>query len=99
MESQLVSNSYKDSMIRKTEKLNWVSHEKTEFFTVFDLQLHLTVLNGTYVFILSKDYFYTYKGPKLVLCRMISLLEQYLLLLITFCPYFLNCTNFKQSNY
>ena len=40
-----------------------------------------------------------YKGPKLLMCRIISLLEQYFLLLITFCTYFFKCINFKKSNY
>ena len=36
-------------------KIELGESRKNEFFTLFDLQLHLTVLNGTYVFILPKD--------------------------------------------
>ena len=48
-----------------------------------------------YLLKLSNDWFYIYKGPKILKCRIISLLEEYFLLLNTFYTLFVTCTNFK----
>ena len=45
--------------------------------------------------ILPRDWYYTQKGSKLLMCTLISLLKQYFLLLITFCTYFERCSNFE----
>ena len=48
---------------------------------------------------MSNDWIYTYKGPKFSKCRIISLLEEYFLLLNTFYTFFVTCTNFKIYKY
>ena len=46
----------------------------------FDLQIHPTLLNSTYLHCQMTGFMYIYKGPKFLKCRIISLLEEYFLL-------------------
>ena len=63
----------------------------------FDLQIPPTLPNGTYLVTLPYEWIYIYKGPKLLKCRIINLLEEYFLLLNTFHTFFVTCTNFKKK--
>ena len=61
----------------------------------FDFQMHPIFLNSTYLHCQMTGFISTYKGPKNLKCRIISLLEEYFLLLNTFYTYVLTCTNFE----
>ena len=63
----------KDLETVKESRKNWNFH--------FDLQLHPTVLNGTYSYCQIIDFIPAFKGPNLLMCRIICLLEQNFLLL------------------
>ena len=55
--------------------------KKLEFSLWFAITSHSS---QWYLLILPNYWFYTFKGPKFLMFRVISLLEQYFLLLITF---------------
>jgi hypothetical protein len=55
-----------------------MSCERTEILTLICNYIPQFLMVLIYI---AKGLVYTYKGPKLVMCRIISLLEQYFLLL------------------
>ena len=71
-----------------------MSDEKLENLH-FDLHILLTIFNGNQAY--SQESAIIFKKALLV-CRIISLLEQYFLLLITFCTYLERWSNFEFEN-
>ena len=69
--------------------------KKLEFSLWFAITSHSS---QWYLLILPNYWFYTFKGPKFLMFRVISLLEQYFLLLITFTLIFLNVPILRYKN-
>jgi hypothetical protein len=92
------SNSFNWKKVKKSRSLvETVKESRKNLNFPFDLQIHPTLHNSIYVLTLSNDWIYIYRGQNsnFLKRRIVSLLEEYFLLLNTFYTFFVTCTNFK----